>query len=223
MARFFCLHELTKPEDMRPFLADPELHWRKGYSACELATSWVTADDIPFPVRTVLDTCPAYRDAELVEGYFERKVDLRTKGRPSQTDLMVLVKLTDGLGVIAVEGKVDEPFGQLVSEWNNTPGKATRLTHLCEALGLRRDETGDLRYQLLHRTASAIFEAERYCARHAMMLVHSFSGTDASLDDFLRFAAAMGMSEAGKDAVSEPRTIGDVELRLTWMSDTPSR
>ena len=66
MARFFCLHELRKPEDMRPFLADPELHWRKGYSACELATSCVTADDIPSPVRTVLDTCSAYHGAELV-------------------------------------------------------------------------------------------------------------------------------------------------------------
>ena len=109
---------------------------------------------------------------------------------------------------------MDEPFGPLVAEWNTTPGRDTRLTHLCGVLGLRKGETGDLRYQLFHRTASAIFEAERYCARHAMMLVHSFSGTDASLDDFLRFAAAMGMSEAGKDAVSEPRTIGDIELRL---------
>lgn len=31
MARFFCFRELTKPENVRPFLADPEQHWRKGY------------------------------------------------------------------------------------------------------------------------------------------------------------------------------------------------
>ena len=122
-----------------------------------------------------------------------------------------------------MKGKVDERFDPLISAWNTTPGKVARLTHLCETLGLRREETGDLRYQLLHRTASAIFEAERYCARHAMMLVHSFSRTDASLDDFLRFAAAIGLLVAGKNEVSEARAIGDVELRLVWVSDTPSR
>ena len=223
MARFFCLHELRKPEDMRPFLADPELHWREGYSACELATSWVTADDIPTPVRNVLDTCPEYRGAELVEGYFERKVDLRTKGRPSQTDLMVLAKLKEGLGVIAVEGKVEESFGPLISKWNNTPGKDARLRHLCQTLGVRKKQTGDLRYQLFHRTASAIFEAERYCARQAMMLVHSFSETDTSINDFLDFAGAIKMPVAGKDTASEPRRFGEVELRLAWVSDTPSK
>ena len=56
-----------------------------------------------------------------------------------------------------------------------------------------------------------------------MMLVHSFSVTDASLDDLVQFAAAMGMPAAGRNAASEPRTIGDVELRLAWVGDTPSR
>lgn len=36
---------------------------------------------------------------------------------PSQTDLLVLARLRDGLAVIAVEGKVnDETFGMLVRD-----------------------------------------------------------------------------------------------------------
>ena len=38
-----------------------------------------------------------------------------------------------------------------------------------------------------------------------MMLVHSFSVTEALLDDFIRFAAAMGTPVAVKDAGSEPQ------------------
>ena len=79
-----------------------------------------------------------------------------------------------GYGVIAVEGKAREPFGPLVSEWNDSPGKQARLESLCEQLGLDPVAAGGLYYQLLHRTVSAIREARRYGAREALMLVHSF-------------------------------------------------
>ena len=91
----------------------------------------------------------------LVEGLFEREVALGTKGRPSQTDLLALVRLADGYGVIAVEGKAREPFGPRLSEWNDSPGKHARLESLCDELGLDPDGDGDLYYQLLHRTVSA--------------------------------------------------------------------
>ena len=41
--RFFRARELARPEGVIPHLAMQELHWRKGYSACELAHSWVDA------------------------------------------------------------------------------------------------------------------------------------------------------------------------------------
>ncbi len=97
-----------------------------------------------------------------MEGLFERDVDLRTPGHPSQTDLLAFVKLSRGNAVIAVEGKVDEPFDRRVSAWNDrSPGKERRLAALCAALGLRVADVGDIRYQLLHRTVSAIYEAQR--------------------------------------------------------------
>ena len=107
--RFFHAQEIVKPEDVIPYLAKRERHWKRGYSAYELAYSWVGAGGIPDKVRSVLETCPDYAGATLVEGLFEREVDLRTPGRRSQTDLLAFVNSVHGYAVIAVEGKVDEP------------------------------------------------------------------------------------------------------------------
>ena len=225
MSRFFHvgqITELSKPEHVQPYLAKPDLHWKKGYSAYELASSWIRADDIPPTVRKVLDTCPAYQQATLIEGFFERETELRTPGRPSQTDLLVLAWLKSGLGIIGVEGKVNEPFGEIVSKWNTSPGTAARLEHLCGVLGLPLADSAPARYQLIHRTAAALFEAERYRAKNALMLVHSFSSMDTSLPDFLNFSRMIGMPMTGKDQISEPRTIGGIDLRLGWVSDKPS-
>jgi hypothetical protein len=39
---------------------------------------------------------------------------------------------------VTIEGKVDEPFGQLLGEWkaNASPSKRQRPTFLCDRLGL---------------------------------------------------------------------------------------
>ena len=223
MSRFFHVREIARPEDVIPYLAKQELQWRKGYSAYELAHSWVNAGDIPASVRSVLDTCPDYAGAQLVEGLFEREVGLRTPGHPSQTDLLAFVKLAHGNAVIAVEGKVGEPFGELVSIWNNhSPGKERRLAVLCASLGLEVGAVGDIRYQLLHRTASAIYEAQRYRTKRAIMLVHSFSLTDTSFDDFKAFAKLMGIPLDAVNRLSEERECEGIRLRVAWVKDQPT-
>lgn len=127
---------LIEPEDVIPHLAKQELHWKSGYSAKELAISWANgSNDFPKAVRRALRTAPEYAEAELIDGFFEREVELGSAGRNSQTDLMVVAGLGDELGIVAVEGKVEESFADLVQEWNNTPGKQTRLRVLCETLG----------------------------------------------------------------------------------------
>jgi hypothetical protein len=98
---------LTNPEDVIPHLAKQELHWRAGYSAQELALAWSHSNnDFPPLVRAALKTAPEYGAAELLDGFFEREVELNSPGRNSQTDLMVTAGLADELGIIAVEGKV---------------------------------------------------------------------------------------------------------------------
>jgi hypothetical protein len=209
---------LSKPTSARALLADPGKHWRRGYSAYELAHSWLAAGDVPDDVRRVLDTNTVYRGCRLVEALVERKVELGTPGRPSQTDLMALVQLRSGRNaVIAVEGKARETFGPLVSEWNTSVGKATRLTDLCRQLELPLAGASKLRYQLLHRTVSALREARRYGAREAMTLVHSFDSADGSLGDFDAFARSLGMRDAAANGVTTGVKRGDVTLRLAWV------
>lgn len=217
--RFFAGKPLGTPHDARRYLADPIKHWRPAHSAMELAKSWIESDGFPTSVRHVLETSDTYVGCELLEGFFEREVELNSPGRPSQTDLLVLARLRSGIAVIAVEGKAREPFGDVVSVWNTTPGKQRRLDDLCQELGLEPSTVGGLRYQLLHRTVSALIEARRYGAPEALMLVHSFDAGDASLQDYLRFAEAMGMAGAATNAITEPKPLGDITLRLGWVKE----
>ena len=145
----------TQPKDIIPHLAKQDAHSRPSYSAQELATTWAHAGtDFPERVRELLNTAPEYVGAQLVDGFFEREVDLGTPGRNSQTDLMVVAGIGRELAIIAVEGKAEESFAEIVSVWNNSAGKQQRLEHLCSTLHIDPAQAGPLRYQLLHRTAS---------------------------------------------------------------------
>jgi hypothetical protein len=211
---------LLKPEDIIPHLAKQELHWKAGYSAQELAVAWASSrNDFPEVVRKVLATAPEYAEAEMIDGFFEREVELGSPGRNSQTDLMVVAGLRDELGIIAVEGKVEESFADLVSDWNTSSGKQRRLELLCESLGVHPAEVGSVRYQLLHRAASAIYEAKRYRARHALMLIHSFSPTHRWFEDFAAFSSAMGQALQTPGVCSPPKSCEGVSLRLGWVAD----
>ncbi|WP_348268811.1 hypothetical protein P8936_06225 [Edaphobacter paludis] len=211
---------VTKPEDVIPHLAKQEFHWRAGYSAQELAVAWADAgNSFPASVRNVLKTAPEYAHAELVDAFFEREVELGTPGRNSQTDLMVVAGLGKELGIIAIEGKVEESFADPVSEWNTSPGKHARLERLCDTVGVRLEDASDLRYQLFHRTTSAVYEAHRYRCHHALMLVHSFSSTHRWFEDFAAFARAMGIPVDQPDKCSPAKVCEGVSLRLAWASD----
>src|SRR5947209_2920683 len=94
---------LRTPEDVIPHLAQPDLHWKEGYSAQELAIAWAsTPTIIPPAVRRVLDAAPEYAHAELIDGFFEREVELGDGRRNSQTDLMVVAGIGQKLAIIAV-------------------------------------------------------------------------------------------------------------------------
>ena len=214
-----------KPEDWRRLLGDPAKHWRKGYSAWCLAHAWQHADGFPGAIQRALDatTAEGLRGIEMLMGFPEHQTALPGRGRPSQSDVFVFARSERGAVAIAVEGKVEEPFGPLVSEWldaGDSPSrnKYARLKGLCGLLGLSVESVGALRYQLLHRTGAALIEAERYHARDAMMLVHSFSPTRMWFEDFVVFVRAMGGSVA-EDGVITVGARGGIELHLAWVTD----
>lgn len=189
-----------------------------------LADAWENADPWPPAIAAALNDDPELRDLELMLALHEHEVPLPGGVRASQTDLFVLARANSGLVTIAVEGKAAEPFGdQTVSEWRakGTPGRRKRLAYLLYVLQLADDERlAPIRYQLVHRTASALIEARRFGARHAVMLVHSFSPSDAWLDDFKAFARLYAI-DADAGTVARAGQLDSVTLHLAWVRDKP--
>lgn len=147
----------------------------------------------------------------------EHKVSLPGGSRPSQNDIWVLARSQGQLVSIAVEGKVSEPFGPTVQEWQieSSSGKSERLSFLQQVLGIS-SVPESTRYQLLHRTASAIIEAQRFNAASAVMLVHSFSQSNEWFQDYAAFASLMGGSAVENGIISVSNRSG-VALHLAWV------
>lgn len=188
----------TSADDWRRFLAEPEKQWRTGFSAKALAHCWEQADGFPVEIISLFSQSgvSSFRNLELLLAFPEYQVPLPGGARPSQNDLLVMARDSDGhLVVIAVEGKVSEPFGPTLAEWNvsESTGKQERLEYIRQLLGLRDELPAHIRYQLLHRTASAVIEACRFNAHSAIMLVHSFSQEALWFKDFRDFLGLFGV------------------------------
>jgi len=206
-------------EDWKRLLAKPELHWKAGYSAMTLAQSWETAHpSVPSEIAAALDSAgdPVLRELELLLAIPEYQVDLPGGRRPSQTDVLALMRGSAGLVAVAVEGKVDEAFGPTVGEKraDDSVGVDERLAWLIDYLGIE-SVPDTVRYQLLHRTASAMLVAQQFDAAAAVMLVHSFSPTNRWFDDFAEFAQLFGVrAELGH--VSQIGVIDGRPLFMGW-------
>lgn len=209
------------PSDWQWLLAQPGRQWKHEFSAMALAYAWERDSTEPWPpaVSTALHAA-GLTDIELLLAIPEHQTPLPGGSTASQTDLLVLARDSHGLLVIAVEGKVSEPFGdQTVSAWrqDGSPGKQERLAYLLDLLGLPDDDrTAALQYQLLHRTAAAVIEAGRFGADRAIMLVHSFSATAEHFDAYAAFAEALGAPAASGTIAPTSRP----NLMLGWVSDT---
>ena len=151
--------------DWRAFLAQPDLHWVEGRSAKETARAWHNASGFPPPIDKIFRaTGEPFESFEPLLIIPEHKVPLPGGNRAAQNDVWVLARHRTGLASITVEGKLDETFGELLEDWlkNAGPGRLERLDFLWRKLGLSAEPHGKIRYQLLHRAASALIEAERF-------------------------------------------------------------
>ena len=215
---------LMAPAEVQRLLRDPEVQWKKGRSAYEAAHSWIRAGQrnesgLPTKAQTILSKAPEWIEAAVVAGFFEHATPLDTQAGPSNTDLLAVCGLRDELGILAVEAKAGESFGELVQHWNKTEGRGKRLQWACKLFGIDADACSTLRWQLFHRTASAVIEAKRFRASCATMMVHDFSPQPSWIDDYLAFAEMIGARNANVDAVSEPIAVDGLCLRLAWVQD----
>ena len=211
--------------DWRRLLADPETQWERTASAMELAVSWECAQStergLPGEVAASLDRQVVLSGAQLLLAFPEHKVALKGRGKPSQSDVWALLLTDNGYLSTAVEGKAGEPFASTLGEWLKaaSEGKHERLKSLCEILQITPDLAPELRYQLFHRTASALLEAERFRAPLALMLVQSFREDPISWSDYVAFCQLFGIS-AKRGEISEAHRSGPQRLFLGWV-DSP--
>lgn len=185
----------TSLEDWSKRLASDK-HWRDNYSAKLTAESWHHANGFPAPIAAALQAAGnPFNTFKPLLVLPEHQVPIPPMGaRPTQADVWVLASHDAGLASIAVEGKKEESFGPTVEDWleDASSGKQERLAFLANLLGLSLPLPDSLRYQFLHRSASAILEAKRFHATMAVLLVQSFSSDDAGLLHYNEFVRLFG-------------------------------
>lgn len=202
------------PDSWRAFLAQPELHWATGYSARTLAHSWEAAKGIPPEIPDLLE--PHIGSVEPLLVVPEHKTPLPGGRRESQSDVFLLARHSGGTIACTIEGKVDEPFGPTIADQmaGASAGKTERFDYLCARLGLSGCPE-DVHYQLLHRTVSALIEAERFDAQCAAMIVHSFSPTAKWFDAYAAFVEMLG-GKAQIDSACKVEVPGARPLLMGW-------
>jgi hypothetical protein len=190
--------------DWQRLLAKPDVHWKQGSSAMTAAVCWEAAEgSLPPEIARLLDGSadPLLVGQRLVVAFPEWSTALPGGVTTSQTDVLAVCRNDRGLCVIGVEAKVLEPFGPLVAVKrveSASSGQVERLEYLHELLGV--DHFDDqIRYQLLHRTASALLAAREFHSAAAVMLVHAFDTPADRRSDFEAFRLALGADEVALD------------------------
>ena len=206
--------------DWQRLLAKPKLHWKKGRSAMTTAACWDAANgQLPAEITRAFESSnePELTNLQLLVAFPEWEVPLPGGENSSFTDVLALATNTLGLVAIAVEAKVDEEFGPtlLTKRTDASSDQKKRIDHLHKVLHLKSPLPDAIRYQLLHRTASALSTAEEFHAKTAVMLVHSFSPTARWREDYMAFSSAMGARPLS-DSICVVPGFGRPKLYLAW-------
>ena len=181
------------------------------------ARAWEAANGLPREIADLLGG-----NATLLLAIPEHKVALPGGSRPSQCDVFALTRSATGTTALAVEAKVDEPFGPTLRNWldPDTSGKRARLQAIIALLGCSTPPDC-LHYQLFHRSASAVIEAGRFGTDNAAIVVQSFSPQRRWFVEFAAFCAFLG-----HDAIPDQPMIHTLPdgrtLTLGWASGDAS-
>jgi hypothetical protein len=219
------------PTDWRRLLHNPDEHWKRGHSALELAVAWEsarrTSRGLPAEIARALDAHPDLGHAELLLAIPEHQVPIAGGSRASHNDLWGLLRIGDTIASLTVEAKAGGKLDVIVSEWlaerAGDEAKSDRLQEYQAALGIAGADASRLRCQLLHQAYSALYEARRFCAAKAILLVQSFNRLldDQSWRDFQAFGDVMGVAPREGAFVRSPRTTG-VPFYLGWVTSAPA-
>jgi hypothetical protein len=213
----------------RERLANPDLQWRRKFSAFETAVSWEYASNrksgLPEPIEKLFRESE-YGEPTLISAVAEHKVDLPPNGKAaSQCDVWAIVKMSVGMLSLTVEAKAKEAFGDdILEKWlvagvtpESISNRQTRweyvLSHLPKA-----ESFSEVRYQMLHRCAAAVIEAKRFGFMHAAFIVQAFNTPDQSFQDYKVFCQALQIP-AVRGSMAKTSTEG-ISLSIGW-ADCP--
>jgi len=215
----------------RARLANPATQWERGYSALETAVSWETAakssSGLPKPIETLLLNF-GYASPELLLAVAEHKVPLAGKGNDSQCDVWALIKTSIGTLSLSVEAKAKEPFGDgnktldvWLKEGADAKNRQLRWGNVKENLPqVDGDDYSQVPYQLLHRCATAVIEANRFGLQHAIFIVQAFESPDKNFLMYSRLCQAMGIN-AQRGQMSGVK-VGNISLSVGWADCLPA-
>lgn len=175
--------------------------------------------NLPPEIQNILDSGSdaAIANLELLVALPEWEVELPGGERASQTDVLAITRNSSGLVILGVEAKVDETFGPTIGDKKakHSDGQLERILFLEKTLGRNEPFDGQIRYQLLHRSVSALLTARAFHASTAVMLVHSFSRDSAWRNDFDRFCQELNCESLSPDLYEIPKIEGG-RLLLGW-------
>jgi hypothetical protein len=187
-----------------------------------IAESWEKSRGIPDEIKKIFTQSGVHRfsEFELLFATPEYKVMLEGGQRPSQNDLFAVIKVEDGIMTMTVEWKAREDFGPTLGEWKqktSVNGAKKRLEMLKKNLNLTEEPSGHIRYQLLHRTASAVIEAKKFHAVCAAMVVQSFakSTKENHYEDFQEFVKLFQPEYNG--GLVHLTKVQDIDLYAGWV------
>ena len=208
----------------RARLASPDHHWKRRFSAFETAVSWELAarskSGIPDPIEKLF-RASGYGEPVLILAAAEHKVPLPGGNAASQSDVWAVVNTSLGMLSLTVEAKAKESFGDaILHTWREGDGsdaskrnRIDRWNYLCLHLP-KADSFDQVRYQMLHRCASAVIEAKRLGFTHAAFVVQAFETPHESFQDYEVFCDALKIPAArGTMALT---TVDGIRLGIGW-------
>jgi hypothetical protein len=168
---------------------------------------------------------------QLLEGIFsnpilllavaEHKVDLPGGSAASQSDVWAVINTATGLLSLTVEAKAGESFGaQTLEKWlvGTSEQSAINRKDRWEFLQAHLPATElylDVRYQMLHRCASAVIEARRLGCSQAAFVVQAFNTPQKSFREFEKLCSALRLP-AARGSLSATAVDG-ISLSIGWI------
>lgn len=232
MGKLFGISEIKSLKDWQSIVGKNK--FKKGFSAYELAYSWLhKRGHFPESIQEIFEASnyQIFNDLVLNYAIVENPIFLDNFKGPSMNDLMVFAssKRTKSSIIIAVEGKVDESFDKYIYQWirdnskNPKISRIKRLEYLNKQLGTNLKKESKIRYQLMHRTASAIIEAKRNGINNAMLLIHSFESIKQdNFQDCNNFITLFGISSSEKQKIYQYKIDESLNLFFLWFEDSKS-